>query len=113
MTGAKFEGDRETWDPASCRRARLAGADGSARELTAWTAVWGASLSYPRALVAALWREPFERPFDERMTGTTRGPGCSIRTTRHAATGAAASITIATRRSTAHGTRSTCGPRTG
>jgi hypothetical protein len=50
VTGAKFEGDRETWDPASCRRARLAGADGSARELTAWTAVWGASLSYPRAL---------------------------------------------------------------
>ena len=37
--------------------------------MTAWTAVWGASLSYPRALVAALWREPFERPFDERMTG--------------------------------------------
>ena len=69
VTGAKFEGDRETWDPASCRRARLAGADGSARELTAWTAVWGASLSYPRALVAALWRGPFERPFDERMTG--------------------------------------------
>ena len=44
---------------------------------------------------------------------TTRGPGCSIRTTRHAATEAAASITIATRRSTAHGTRSTCGPSTG
>jgi hypothetical protein len=29
----------------------------------------GASLSYPRALVAAFWREPFERLFDERMTG--------------------------------------------
>jgi hypothetical protein len=69
VTGANFEGDQETWDPASCRRARLGGADGWARELTAWTAVWGASLSYPRTLVAALRRDPFERPSDERMTG--------------------------------------------
>jgi hypothetical protein len=50
VTGAKFEGDQETWDPASCRRARLAGADGSARELTAWTAVWGRASAIPGRL---------------------------------------------------------------
>lgn len=50
VTGAKFEGDRETWDPASCRRARLAGADGSARQLTAWTAVWGRASAIPGRL---------------------------------------------------------------
>ena len=69
VTGAKFEGENEMWDLATCRRAHLAGVDGSARETTAWTAVWGASMSYPRTLVQAVWREPFDRPFDERMTG--------------------------------------------
>jgi hypothetical protein len=30
---------------------------------------WQGGGQLTRALVAALWREPFERPFDERMTG--------------------------------------------
>jgi len=34
-----------------------------------WTAVWGASLSYPRALVERLRAEPHELPYDELMTG--------------------------------------------
>jgi glycosyltransferase involved in cell wall biosynthesis len=69
VTGAKFEGDVETWDLGSCARAHLGAPGGRARINTTWTAVWGASLSYPRALVEALRREPHERPFDERMTG--------------------------------------------
>ncbi len=68
VTGAKFEGDEETWDLASCRRAHLAGPGGEART-TIWTAVWGASLSYPRTLVETLRHEPHERPYDERMVG--------------------------------------------
>jgi glycosyltransferase involved in cell wall biosynthesis len=69
VTGAKFEGDVETWDPSSCRRAHLAGPNGTAGEVEAWTAAFGASLSYPRTLVDAIWQHPHERPFDERMTG--------------------------------------------
>jgi GT2 family glycosyltransferase len=69
ITGAKFEGDDETWELTSCRRAHLAGPRGAGREVAAWTAVWGASLSYPRRLVEALWCDPYERPFDERMVG--------------------------------------------
>jgi glycosyltransferase involved in cell wall biosynthesis len=69
VTGAKFEGETLTWDVATCRRTHLAGPDGGARTFTAWTAVWGASLSYPRALVDAIWKEPHDRPFDERMVG--------------------------------------------
>jgi glycosyltransferase involved in cell wall biosynthesis len=69
VAGAKFEGEVLTWDLDACRRARLAGTDGGARAFTAWTAVWGASLSYPRALVDAVWEDPYDRPFDERMVG--------------------------------------------
>lgn len=69
VTGARFDGDDPTWSLSSCARGHLADLDGSAREVDAWTAVWGASLSYPRTLVEALWREPHERPFDERMIG--------------------------------------------
>ncbi|MBC8092552.1 MAG: glycosyltransferase family 2 protein [Pseudonocardia sp.] len=68
VTGAKFESDEETWELTRCRRRHLAGPGGVARE-TIWTATWGASLSYPRTLVEAVRREPYERPFDERMTG--------------------------------------------
>lgn len=68
VTGAKFEGDQETWDLATCRRAHLS-PDGTAQEISAWTAAWGASLSYRRELVDAVWCDPFDRPFDERMTG--------------------------------------------
>jgi GT2 family glycosyltransferase len=69
VTGAKFEGDEETWDLAACRRSLLAGPDGQARTVRAWTAAWGASLSYPRALVEQVRARPFDLPFDERMTG--------------------------------------------
>lgn len=69
VAGAKFEGDSETWDLASCRRAHLAGEDGQASAITAWTAAWGASLSYTRGLVQTVWEDPYDRPFDERMVG--------------------------------------------
>jgi len=69
VTGAKFEGESVRCDLDGCRRGHLAGDDGSARAFTAWTAAWGASLSYPRRLVEAVWDEPHDRPFDERMTG--------------------------------------------
>jgi len=69
VTGAKFEGDQETWDLATCRRAHLAGANGRANVVSAWTAAWGASLSYPRTLVEEVTSAPFDRPYDERMVG--------------------------------------------
>ena len=69
VTGAKFDHDVETWELSSCARGRLAGPDGSARQISAWTAIWGASLSYPRTLVELLRAEPHEQPYDERMTG--------------------------------------------
>jgi GT2 family glycosyltransferase len=69
VTGAKFEGDEATWDLAACRRAHLAGPEGEARSVSACTAAWGASLSYPRSLVEEVTAKPFDLPFDERMTG--------------------------------------------
>lgn len=69
VTGSKFEGDEVTWALQSCRRAHLAGEGGTPATDVPWTAIWGASLSYPRALVDQLWVEPHERPYDERMTG--------------------------------------------
>jgi GT2 family glycosyltransferase len=69
VTGAKFEADEETWDLAACRRSHLAGPDGEASTVSAWTAAWGASLSYPRTLVEEVTARPFDMPFDERMTG--------------------------------------------
>jgi GT2 family glycosyltransferase len=69
VTGAKFEGDELTWDLAACRRSHLAGTNGEARSVSAWTAAWGASLSYPRPLAEEITARPFDLPFDERMTG--------------------------------------------
>lgn len=69
VTGAKFEGDEQTWDLTACRRSCLAGSNGEARSVSAWTAAWGASLSYPRILVEEVITRPFDMPFDERMTG--------------------------------------------
>ncbi len=69
VTGAKFEGDELIWDLSACRRSRLAGPNGDARSVGAWTAAWGASLSYPRPLVEEVTARPFDLPFDERMTG--------------------------------------------
>jgi hypothetical protein len=69
VTGAKFEGDEMTWDLASCARGRLVSTGDAPRAGVPWTAVWGASLSYPYTLTQALRREPYERPFDERMAG--------------------------------------------
>ncbi len=69
VTGAKFEGDEETWDLTACRRSHLAGPNGEASTVSAWTAAWGASLSSPRTLVEEVTAKPFDLPFDERMTG--------------------------------------------
>lgn len=69
VTGSKFEGEAETWELSSCQRARLAGAGGAAAEVEFFTAVWGASLSFTRALMEKIYRPPHELPYDERMRG--------------------------------------------
>jgi glycosyltransferase involved in cell wall biosynthesis len=69
VTGAKFEGDEETWDLASCRRGKLAGDGGAAATVEAFTAVWGASLSFSRRAVEKIYQEPHEIPYDQRMRG--------------------------------------------
>jgi glycosyltransferase involved in cell wall biosynthesis len=69
VTGAKFEGDQLTWDLSACRRSHLAGPQGSASVISAWTACWGASMSYPRRLVELVSDSGSDRPYDERMTG--------------------------------------------
>jgi glycosyltransferase involved in cell wall biosynthesis len=69
VTGSKFEGDTETWDLVHCRRAHLAAQDGGSARTRAWTACWGASMSYPRELTDRLMAAPFDGPFDTRMSG--------------------------------------------
>ena len=69
VTGAKFEGLTETWDLSTCQRSHLAEPDGKARQTNFFTAVWGASLSFSRALMKKIYQPPYELPFDERMTG--------------------------------------------
>jgi len=68
ITGAKFEGDDETWDLNACRRSVLAGLNGSASECN-FLAIWGASLSFTRKIVDRVWKEPYDKPYDERMRG--------------------------------------------
>jgi len=69
VTGAKFEADEMTWELFSCRRARLAGRGATAAIVQAWTACWGASMSYSRRLVELVSVSEHDRPYDERMTG--------------------------------------------
>lgn len=69
VSGAKFEGPEETWELAACRRSSLAGQGSGPRVGVPATAMWGASLSYPRWLAEAASRSPSERPFDEAMSG--------------------------------------------
>lgn len=69
VTGAKFEGDQMTWELSACRRSHLAGPDASASTVEAWTACWGASLSYTRRLVELVSVSEHDRPYDERMAG--------------------------------------------
>jgi glycosyltransferase involved in cell wall biosynthesis len=69
VTGAKFEGRDETWELSACRRHSLAGPGGRAKYDIPATAIWGASLSYPRRLLKAACSQPSERPYDELMTG--------------------------------------------
>ncbi len=68
VTGAKFEGEGETWDLKACQRNVLAGPNGSAAECN-FLAAWGASLSFTRKMMERVYQEPYERPYDERMTG--------------------------------------------
>ena len=69
VSGAKFEGPEETWQLSACRRRSLAGPGGSARRDVLATAMWGASLSYPRRLMTESCSRPTEQPYDEAMTG--------------------------------------------
>lgn len=69
VTGAKFEGPAPTWSLSDCRRSVLAQPGGAARLDVPASAMWGASLSYTRALVDAISTSLHEQPYDERMTG--------------------------------------------
>lgn len=69
VTGAKFEGDAETWSLEHCRRGVLAGEGGTARSGVPWTASWAASMSYRSELVTMLSASDHEQPFDTRMVG--------------------------------------------
>jgi len=68
VTGAKFEGGSETWDLRTCRRAFLTDEKEFPIECD-FQAAWGASLSFTRRMMQLVWQEPYERPYDERMTG--------------------------------------------
>ena len=68
VTGAKFEGNTETWDLGSCRRAALA-TNRQPTEIEHFTAVWGASLSFTRTLMNRVCCPPYDIPYDERMSG--------------------------------------------
>lgn len=69
VTGAKFEGHTETWRLSSCRRAKLAGRGGRAREFKQVTGAWGASMSFSRQLLERVYKPPHDIPYDERMSG--------------------------------------------
>jgi glycosyltransferase involved in cell wall biosynthesis len=69
VTGAKFEGQTETWDLNACQRAHLSGASGVAAQTQFFTAVWGASMSFSRRLMERVYQPPDELPYDERMSG--------------------------------------------
>jgi glycosyltransferase involved in cell wall biosynthesis len=68
VTGAMFEADAETWSLHTCRRSCLTNSEG-APVICDFQAIWGKSLSYRRSLVEAVWNEPHDRPYDERMQG--------------------------------------------
>ena len=68
VTGAKFEGDHETWELSACQRKILASQDSGAAPCN-FLAVWGASMSFTRRMAARVAQEPYDRPYDERMVG--------------------------------------------
>ncbi len=68
VSGAIFEGESETWDFTSCERARVYAKFGRPLECD-FRAIWAKSMSYSRESMERIWREPYDRPFDERMTG--------------------------------------------
>jgi glycosyltransferase involved in cell wall biosynthesis len=69
VTGAMFEGLKLTWDiTASDPDRRYLSLDGDPVECD-FQAAWAKSMSYTRAMISAIWKEPYDRPFDERMTG--------------------------------------------
>lgn len=69
VSGAMFEGDTVTWELEACDPdRRYLSLDGRPVECD-FQAVWAKSMSFSRAMMSKVWQEPFDRPFDERMTG--------------------------------------------
>lgn len=69
VSGAMFEGETVTWDlTASDPDRRYLSPDGDPVECD-YQAAWAKSMSYARGMMASIWQEPYDRPFDERMTG--------------------------------------------
>jgi glycosyltransferase involved in cell wall biosynthesis len=69
ISGAKFEGPgaEPVWRLDACRR-RAVSPDGGAAPCN-YLAIWGASLSFGRELMASVVSAPHDNPYDERMTG--------------------------------------------
>lgn len=69
VSGATFEGETVTWDFNACDPdRRYLTIDGSPVECD-FQAAWAKSMSYTRLMMTLIWRDPYDRPFDERMTG--------------------------------------------
>lgn len=69
VSGAMFEGEIVTWDLAASDPDRRYLAPNADPVECDFQAAWAKSLSYTRAMMASIWQEPYDRPFDERMTG--------------------------------------------
>jgi glycosyltransferase involved in cell wall biosynthesis len=68
VSGAMFEGKTLTWDiAASDPDRRYLSRSGDPVECD-FQAAWAKSLSYTRTMMTVIWKEPYDRPFDERMT---------------------------------------------
>jgi GT2 family glycosyltransferase len=69
VSGAMFESETLTWEiAASDPDRRYLSPTGEPVECD-FQAAWAKSMSYSRTMMAAIWEEPYDRPFDERMTG--------------------------------------------
>lgn len=67
VTGAKFEADQETWKLTDCRRNFLS--TSGIPVFCDFQAAWGASLSFAKKWTSPIYQLPYDKPFDERMSG--------------------------------------------
>lgn len=69
VSGAMYEADTISWDlSASDPDRKYLSTDGAPVECD-FQAAWAKSLSYTKKMIDLIWKEPYDKPFDERMTG--------------------------------------------